>query len=210
MNFQINLEDETKKETNNHHINLFGATRDQTGGENQCSLLHGEFTGQIGPCTARDRSKSVERGQNHLQLDDEMPDRIIMQSPPDINGKQTLIFDLRNVRDREDEEQVAEAAATEEVIRCTCPRNNCAKAYCKCFFSGVNCDPNRCTCQGCTNHEAAEGFEVTLRRRKEFKETRRGANALLQNTCNCSKTGCSKKYCPCFRNGQGCHQHCNC
>lgn len=28
--------------------------------------------------------------------------------------------------------------------------------------------------------------------------------------CNCKKSNCSKKYCECFRKGQGCGKSCNC
>lgn len=180
------------------HAALFGATRDQTGG-NQCSLLQGDFTGQMG--TARERS--LEKREQP----EEVPDRIVVQSPTGASAQQTLIFDLRNVRENEAEVPPGEPA---EQTRCTCPRNNCSKAYCKCFFSGMSCDPRRCSCQGCTNHEEADGFHDTLRRRNEFRETRRGANAQSGSTCNCSRTNCSKRYCPCFRTGQGCHAHCNC
>ena len=98
----------------------------------------------------------------------------------------------------------------DEVIKCTCPRNNCSKAYCKCFLNGISCKPGACTCTGCTNHEDAEGFAETLQRRNEFRQNRLKMNENNRHTCNCSRNNCSKRYCPCYKSGQGCHPQCNC
>ena len=118
------------------------------------------------------------------------------------------LFDLDNTRGKV--KKLGEASADAGRICCTCPRNHCAKAYCKCFFHGRSCDPKYCSCTQCMNHEDADEFADLLRRRNEFIEMRRGSNPHAGSTCNCTRNLCSKKYCPCFRSGQGCHEQCNC
>ena len=98
---------------------------------------------------------------------EEIPSPEIVQSPV----KDQPIFNIESV------------VGAEVILKCTCPRNGCAKAYCICFLNGRNCDPSVCQCTNCLN---TGEDQQTLRKRAEFIDMKGGINVC----CNCTRNGC--------------------
>jgi len=95
---------------------------------------------------------------------------------------------------------------------CSCKKSKCLKLYCECFASGTSCQG--CNCQNCHNTE--DNKEDILKAKQVLKEKnplalkRHSPEKTQQVTCNCSKSGCLKKYCECFKSGGKCGTGCNC
>jgi len=95
---------------------------------------------------------------------------------------------------------------------CSCKKSKCLKLYCECFASGTSCQG--CNCQNCHNTE--DNKEDILKVKQVLKEKnplalkRHSPEKPQQVTCNCSKSGCIKKYCECFKSGGKCGTGCNC
>ncbi|GMH51566.1 hypothetical protein TL16_g01040 [Triparma laevis f. inornata] len=91
---------------------------------------------------------------------------------------------------------------------CKCRKSRCLKLYCDCFQAGNNCRQN-CGCVECLNileHSGKDGIRTNavinalLRRPDAFEKRVRE----LGNGCGCKNSGCLKKYCECFREGNVC------
>ncbi|GMH84827.1 hypothetical protein TrVE_jg1501 [Triparma verrucosa] len=92
---------------------------------------------------------------------------------------------------------------------CKCRKSRCLKLYCDCFQAGNNCRQN-CGCVECLNtveHSGKDGIRTNavinalLRRPDAFEKRVRE----LGNGCGCKNSGCLKKYCECFREGNLCN-----
>ena len=84
--------------------------------------------------------------------------------------------------------------------RCSCSKTHCNKYYCECFREGrycVNCD-----CTDCQNKRPENVFSDKHPQNESDKK-----NFIC---CTCTKTGCNKKYCECYKNGLKCHSECRC
>ena len=115
---------------------------------------------------------------------------------------------------------------------CTCKKSKCLKLYCECFAKGFACGPD-CGCDGCHNSAAFDDlrelviqetleknpFAFKSKYKKMNKENQNqetpaaeeeGERLLHSRGCNCSKTGCIKKYCECYNAGTGCSRLCRC
>lgn len=103
--------------------------------------------------------------------------------------------------------------------KCTCANSRCLKLYCACFSNGEGCGP-QCQCKGCFNNDAnvdirLKMIEETLQKNpnafksKYKKHTQKDAVVHVRG-CNCTKTGCIKEYCECFKIGTGCSRLCRC
>eukprot|EP00826_Nyctotherus_ovalis_P010327 TRINITY_DN12734_c0_g2_i1.p1 TRINITY_DN12734_c0_g2~~TRINITY_DN12734_c0_g2_i1.p1 ORF type:complete len:327 (-),score=24.73 TRINITY_DN12734_c0_g2_i1:201-1181(-) len=97
---------------------------------------------------------------------------------------------------------------------CNCKKSKCLKLYCECFANGTFCQG--CNCSGCYNTkdhgmeilEAKEiiGIRNPMGSKRHFSE--RSEETAI--SCNCSRSGCLKKYCQCFKAGNKCGAGCNC
>ena len=102
---------------------------------------------------------------------------------------------------------------------CNCKKTKCLKLYCDCFSNGGVCMPS-CKCENCHNtvelqdlreliiHETIEKNPLAFK--SKYKDTIEKDKTLHSRGCKCSKTGCQKNYCECFRGGIGCSKLCSC
>ena len=91
---------------------------------------------------------------------------------------------------------------------CNCIKTKCMKKYCECFANNKFC--KNCVCIDCKNKN-----EEILTDNKENKENKEN-NSLSINKdskaifCTCSKSGCNKKYCDCYKENKRCNIKCRC
>lgn len=95
---------------------------------------------------------------------------------------------------------------------CKCQKTRCLKLYCECFASDEYCQG--CDCVDCHNTKAYELERKKMWRkineRSTFGIKRKAVEKPEEACCNCKKTGCSKKYCECYKKGLKCGAGCNC
>lgn len=84
---------------------------------------------------------------------------------------------------------------------CGCKHSTCLKLYCDCYEKGYLCT-DTCRCEACGNNNPKTHVEDRQKNRKNFLHRK--------ISCGCSKSGCIKKYCPCFQNGNMCYNQCTC
>ena len=92
---------------------------------------------------------------------------------------------------------------------CNCKNSKCLKMYCECFARGKKC--GGCNCRGCLNTESNNSLVI----RASLSVLRKNPLAFSPSqqgtvSCNCSKSGCTKKYCRCFLNSRKCTAACQC
>ena len=139
----------------------------------------------------------------------------LVEKSPDQKSK----FSFQKVENIKPTSEIKQATNVVATSRCTCANSRCLKLYCACFSSGETCGPH-CQCKGCFNNESNKDtrekmIEETLQKNPNaFKSKyKRHANkdaVLHVRGCNCSKTGCVKEYCECFKIGTGCSRLCRC
>ena len=83
---------------------------------------------------------------------------------------------------------------------CSCNKTKCIKKYCECFANNKFC--TNCLCLDCRNKDIfinALGFDNS--------EKNKNKDIIV---CTCSKSGCNKKYCECYKEGLKCNIKCRC
>ena len=84
--------------------------------------------------------------------------------------------------------------------KCSCSKTQCNRYYCECYRSGLFCID--CNCKNCKNtppQNYVSNRHPTLNQNKTEIVT-----------CTCTKSGCNKKYCECYKNGSKCNSACRC
>lgn len=97
---------------------------------------------------------------------------------------------------------------------CNCKKSKCLKLYCECFASGTFCQG--CSCINCYNTKVHEAEildakeSIGERNPQGLKRHFPESSEVVGVSCNCSKSGCLKKYCQCFKSNKKCGTGCNC
>ena len=84
--------------------------------------------------------------------------------------------------------------------KCNCSKTGCNKYYCQCYNQGRYC--YGCNCQNC-NNKIPEHISCN-KRPEEKKENSENI------FCTCTKSGCNKNYCECYKNKIRCNSQCRC
>ena len=99
-------------------------------------------------------------------------------------------------------------------VHCTCKKTKCIKKYCECYSSGNLC--YNCKCENCENKPF---FTENISNQKKEEENDNNNNLELNENdnedkkliiCTCSKSGCNKNYCECFKAKVKCNNKCRC
>ena len=103
--------------------------------------------------------------------------------------------------------------------KCKCTKSKCLRLYCQCFAKGLICGVD-CDCTDCHNKDEFKTLrdlviQETIEKnpyafKSKYKKHEEKNNILHSRGCNCSKTGCIKEYCECFKAGTGCSRLCRC
>ena len=80
--------------------------------------------------------------------------------------------------------------------KCCCTKTQCLRKYCECFNQGRYCVD--CDCKNCLNQ--LPKYSSTNIKNIPNKTV----------ICTCTKSGCNKNYCECFKNGEKCTSYCRC
>lgn len=159
--------------------------------------------------------------QETQQLPIENNSESIFQVDNDINFSKTETS--VNIPDLTNSNSLSSTMRSEEKSSkkqgCKCKKSNCMKSYCECFVRGDICSED-CKCEGCANNTCHLDRQSQVNVSLLSKDKRGSRNSVLIKKedksdlkhvhCNCSKSGCSKNYCECFRVGQKCSSACGC
>ena len=87
--------------------------------------------------------------------------------------------------------------------KCNCQKTQCNKYYCQCFREGRYCF--NCNCTDC-NNKKPESFPTN---KHKIEEEPKDKKQILVS-CTCTKSGCNKNYCECFKSKVKCNSLCRC
>ena len=83
---------------------------------------------------------------------------------------------------------------------CSCVKTKCIKKYCECFANNKFC--TNCLCLDCRNKD------IYMTHQNKNNTTNGNNKEII--FCTCSKSGCNKKYCECYKEGLKCNIKCRC
>ena len=86
--------------------------------------------------------------------------------------------------------------------KCSCTKTNCNRKYCECYNSGNYCID--CNCKDCENKPPANANT------NKHPDDINSKNKKSKEICTCTKSGCNKNYCECFKSGNKCSSLCRC
>ena len=86
--------------------------------------------------------------------------------------------------------------------KCSCSKTQCNRKYCECYNSGNYCID--CNCKNCKNQPPINTYSNKRPNDKDSKMKK------SKEICTCTKSGCNKNYCECFKNGNKCTSLCRC
>ena len=86
--------------------------------------------------------------------------------------------------------------------KCSCSKTQCNRKYCECYNSGNYCVD--CNCKNCNNKPPINSY---TNKRPLDEQSKSKKEKVI---CTCTKSGCNKNYCECFKIGQKCSSLCRC
>ena len=86
--------------------------------------------------------------------------------------------------------------------KCSCSKTQCNRKYCECYNSGNYCVD--CNCKNCNNKPPINSY---TNKHPTDEQTKIKKERII---CTCTKSGCNKNYCECFKIGQKCSSLCRC
>ena len=86
--------------------------------------------------------------------------------------------------------------------KCSCSKTQCNRKYCECYNSGNYCID--CNCKNCKNQPPINTY--SNKRPNDLVSKMKKSKEI----CTCTKSGCNKNYCECFKNGNKCTSLCRC
>jgi hypothetical protein len=86
--------------------------------------------------------------------------------------------------------------------KCSCSKTQCNRKYCECYNSGNYCVD--CNCKNCNNKPPENSY---TNKRPSDEQSKIKKEKII---CTCTKSGCNKNYCECFKIGQKCSSLCRC
>ena len=86
--------------------------------------------------------------------------------------------------------------------KCSCSKTQCNRKYCECYNSGNYCID--CNCKNCNNKPPENSY---TNKHPTDEATKNKKEKII---CTCTKSGCNKNYCECYKNGQKCSSLCRC
>ena len=87
--------------------------------------------------------------------------------------------------------------------KCNCQKTQCNKFYCQCYNQGRYCF--NCNCIDCNNKKPES---VPTNKHQAEEETK--DKKVITISCTCTKSGCNKNYCECFKSKVKCTELCRC
>ena len=85
---------------------------------------------------------------------------------------------------------------------CNCIKTKCMKKYCECYANNKSC--KNCVCTDCKN----KNQEISQENKENISNNINKESKTI--FCTCSKSGCNKKYCDCYKENQKCNIKCRC
>ena len=86
--------------------------------------------------------------------------------------------------------------------KCSCSKTQCNRKYCECYNSGNYCID--CNCKNCKNQPPQNTY--SNKRPSDLVSKMKKSKEI----CTCTKSGCNKNYCECFKSGNKCTSLCRC
>ena len=86
--------------------------------------------------------------------------------------------------------------------KCSCSKTQCNRKYCECFNSGNYCVD--CNCKNCNNKPPINSY---TNKHPVDEQSKTKKEKII---CTCTKSGCNKNYCECYKIGQKCSSLCRC
>ena len=86
--------------------------------------------------------------------------------------------------------------------KCSCSKTQCNRKYCECYNSGNYCID--CNCKNCKNQPPVNTY--SNKRPSDLVSKMKKSKEI----CTCTKSGCNKNYCECFKSGNKCTSLCRC
>ena len=116
------------------------------------------------------------------------------------NGNIFNDFNISNVFNKDVEEKIENKNRLfthhNYGYKCCCTKTQCIRKYCQCFNEGRYCVD--CDCRNCLNQ--LPKYSSTNIKNVQTKTV----------ICTCTKSGCNKNYCECFKSGEKCTSLCRC
>ena len=152
----------------------------------------------------------IKEQENHPYIKNINTPIEISKSFPNDKGGAFSFFNLNNSNNAINDIKPEQNNLQNSKVHCTCKKTKCIKKYCECFSSGNKCF--NCKCENCENKpyyiENASNKKKEEENEENIELNEDGEEKLI--ICTCSKSGCNKNYCECFKAKVKCNNKCRC